>query len=111
VRVTSIARGLCHLDALILLCDPLEQGGTVTSASLADDLKGRTAAQIQERLLAYGVESTFDSCAELQVALADDVENGAPAIVESHQEPRATSIDVNDGASGHAASVGPRGAA
>jgi hypothetical protein len=101
-----------HLAMVALLCDAQEDGSAVTRASLANGLKGLPAPDIQQRLLAHGVESSLESCADLQVEVAHELEQRAAAVVQTHDEHSAPTIQVEDGSLGHELSVGRcRGAA
>ncbi len=105
IKARFVAKSSSHLACTALICDPLEGQAAVTGASLAADLQGLTALQIQQRLLAYGVQSTLDSCADLQAEIAERGKDGAAAIVQPHHEHAASRVVIDDLAKAHPASV------
>lgn len=105
VAASPRRRGLGCLDALVLLCDPEPGGLAVTRARLVDDLKNLTSREVQERLLARGVESSLDFIADLQAEVAQHEHGGAVTGGEPHQGPARSSVHGQNDAGVHRPSV------
>lgn len=108
INARCIATGITSpLEAVRLIWSGSAEGGDQAAwAALTHGLETLTAAQVQQRFAAEGIEITLDAAADLQIDAVIQRPSGVFPVIRLDDEHAIAPIDVSDGASLHAAPLG-----